>query len=143
MSKLGRKISSTSYSAGWRPTIPTKLDFACPDLATLITEMWVGDFRARPSLKDVVARLEATASADLSAGDGVQNLTDDQQLNGLKDDDISSTNSSSLSTSLTTSKDAKIEAQQETISTLQDRIEILMRAMKSRKLKLRESSWRL
>ena len=54
------KPSSVRYVLGDRPIIPATLDFACPDLAKLISEMWDGDFRARPALKAVVPRLEAS-----------------------------------------------------------------------------------
>ena len=67
--KRGRMISRASYALHWRPPIPSKLRDGCPDLASLITEMWDGDFRKRPALKDVVPRLEAASTAAL---DGVE-----------------------------------------------------------------------
>ena len=54
--KKGRMISRTAYASGWRPPIPGKLRERCPDLASLISEMWDGDFRKRPALKGVVPR---------------------------------------------------------------------------------------
>ena len=66
--------ATTAYTQGWRPPIPSKLRMRCPDLASLISEMWDGDFRKRPALKDVVPRLEAASTAAL---DGVVPATAD------------------------------------------------------------------
>ena len=63
--KHARRNMSTAYALGYRPPIPALLDFSCPDLASLIGEMWLDDFRARPPLNAVVPRLEAASSADL------------------------------------------------------------------------------
>ena len=37
---------------------------ACPEIAALIEEMWLTDFRARPAMSDVVVRLEACAAVE-------------------------------------------------------------------------------
>ena len=53
-------------SSGWRPIIPTQVSKECPDLAALISDMWGAEFRKRPSMASVVARLEeCTFGADL------------------------------------------------------------------------------
>ena len=72
MSKKGRMLSRIAYAQGWRPPLPSKLRERCPDLASLIKQMWNGNFRKRPALKDVVPRLEAASTAAL---DGVIELT--------------------------------------------------------------------
>ena len=61
----GVVIARTAYLSGWRPVVPGRIRKRCPDLASLITEMWDGDFRKRPALKDVVPRLEAASTAAL------------------------------------------------------------------------------
>ena len=58
----GRGIARTGYASGFRPRIPKPLRKACPEIAVLIEEMWLTDFRARPAMKDVVLRLEAAAT---------------------------------------------------------------------------------
>ena len=50
------------YLETCRPPIPPELEQASPGLAQLIKDMWQGDFRARPSFRDVVASLEACSS---------------------------------------------------------------------------------
>ena len=62
--KLGRAIASTAYASGFRPTLPNYLRTACPEIAALIKEMWLTDFRERPAMKDVVTRLEACVSVE-------------------------------------------------------------------------------
>ena len=57
--KKGGIIARTAYFSGWRPTIRKSLRAACPEMAALIKEMWLEDFRARPAMKDVVVRIEA------------------------------------------------------------------------------------
>ena len=57
--KRGRAIARTAYASGFRYKIPKSLRTACPEIAALIKEMWLTDFRARPAMKDVVVRLEA------------------------------------------------------------------------------------
>ena len=52
----------TAYYSGWRPTLPTSLRMACLEIAALIEQMWLADFRARPAMQDVVVRLEACAT---------------------------------------------------------------------------------
>ncbi len=60
--KKGGILARTAYYSGWRPTIRKSLRAACPEMAALIKEMWLADFRARPAMKDVVVRLEACVS---------------------------------------------------------------------------------
>ena len=57
--KKGGIIARTAYFSGWRPAIRKSLLAACPEMAALIKEMWLEDFRARPAMKDVVVRIEA------------------------------------------------------------------------------------
>ena len=57
--KKGGIIARTAYYSGWRPAIRKSLRAACPEMAALIKEMWLDDFRARPAMKDVVVRIEA------------------------------------------------------------------------------------
>ena len=59
----GRAISKIAYATGFRYKIPKYLRKACPEIAALIKEMWDGDFRKRPLMKDVVVRLAETAAA--------------------------------------------------------------------------------
>ena len=114
--KRWKQVSSASYARGWRPPLPSKLRTGCPDLASLISEMWDGDFRKRPALKDVIPRLEATASADL---DKVRlpmpAATTSADLSGTSpraDGRTSGEDGETLS-SLESDKDAVIEALQE------------------------------
>ena len=72
--KRGKSIASTSYAMGWRPPIPSKLRKRCPELASLIKEMWDGDLRARPTMKEVVIRLEVCLSVDGVANDTIDDL---------------------------------------------------------------------
>ena len=58
-------ISKSAYSTGFRPTLPKTMRRASPEIAALIREMWLTDFRARPAMKDVVVRLEACLSHEL------------------------------------------------------------------------------
>ena len=60
-----RFVSSSSYAQGFRPGIPAAIRERCPDLASLIVEMWDGDFRKRPALREVVVQLEAASTAAL------------------------------------------------------------------------------
>ena len=60
----GRAIARTAYASGFRPRIPKSLRKVCPEIAALIDEMWLNDFRARPVMKDVVVRLEACVSVE-------------------------------------------------------------------------------
>ena len=62
--KKGGVIARTAYYSGWRPTIRTSLRAACPEIAALIEEMWLADFRARPAMKSVVVRLKACTDVD-------------------------------------------------------------------------------
>ena len=55
----GRAIARAAYATGFRYKVPKSLRKACPEIAALIKEMWLTDFRARPAMKDVVVRLEA------------------------------------------------------------------------------------
>ena len=54
-----KKPASVRYTHGGRPRLPKSLHRACPQIVALIEEMWRADFRARPMMKDVTARLEA------------------------------------------------------------------------------------
>ena len=56
------------YAHGKRPKLPAYLRHGCPEIAALIEEMWLTDFRARPAMKDVVARLEACTTIDCEVG---------------------------------------------------------------------------
>ena len=58
---------STAYCTGWRPDVRKSLRVACPEIAALIKEMWLADFRARPAMRDVVVRLEACTVVDGAA----------------------------------------------------------------------------
>jgi len=75
--RKGATVTSSSYALGMRPTIPAEVHERCAGLASLITEMWAGEFRERPSMEDVVTRLEGFASASL---DGMQILADDRSV---------------------------------------------------------------
>ena len=81
MRKQGSRIPRAAYAQGWRPPIPSELRFRCPDLASLISEMWDGDFRKRPALRDVVPRLEAASTAAL---DGVVPTTEEEEENSAQ-----------------------------------------------------------
>ena len=72
--KQGGIIARTAYYSGWRPRLPKSLRVACPEIAALIKEMWLADFRARPAMKDVVVRLEACVIVEDAANDGDQDL---------------------------------------------------------------------
>ena len=72
--KRGRGTARDAYATGFRYKVPKSLRKACPEIAALIKEMWLTDFRARPAMKDVVVRLEACVSVE-----GVVN--EDQNLN--------------------------------------------------------------
>ena len=63
--KQGGIIARTAYYSGWRPSVPKTVRDACPEIAALIKEMWLADFRARPAMKDVVDRLEAASTTAL------------------------------------------------------------------------------
>jgi hypothetical protein len=65
--KQGGIIARTAYYSGWRPPVRKSLRVACPEIAALIKEMWLADFRARPAMKDVVVRLEACVIAEDAA----------------------------------------------------------------------------
>ena len=65
--KRGRGIASTAYATGFRYNIPKSLRKACPVIAALIKEMWDGDFRKRPAMKNVVVRIEACRSFESAA----------------------------------------------------------------------------
>ena len=73
----GRAIAWNAYASGFRYKLPKPMRKACPEIAALIKEMWVTDFRARPAMKDVTARLEACtftltsgAAGEAGIGDG-------------------------------------------------------------------------
>ena len=103
-------ITRTAYVLGWRPDIPAEIDFACPDLAKLISEMWDGDACKRPLMKQVVARLQACATVDLD--DGIcWPLPKNGHTSGDKGDAVQTVVSG-------TDKDAQIEALQATIREL-------------------------
>ena len=102
MRKLGRWITRTSYVLGWRPDIPDEINFACPDLAKLISEMWDGDACKRPSLKHVVVRLQACATVDLDGGVCLP-LSNDSHTSGDENDAVQNLSG--------TDKDAQSEAQ--------------------------------
>ena len=74
--KKSGRASRFGYAQGWRPPLPSKLRERCPDLASLITEMWDGDFRKRPARTDVVPRLEAASTAAL---DGAATKQDEDE----------------------------------------------------------------
>ena len=63
--KQGRCISTTAFATGWRPKLPESLRRGCPEIAALIEDMWLTDFRARPAIKDVVARLETCVVVEI------------------------------------------------------------------------------
>ena len=65
----GRAIARTAYASGFRYRLPKSLRTASPEIAALIREMWDGDFRKRPALRDVVLRLETASTAALDGGD--------------------------------------------------------------------------
>ena len=73
--KRGASIARTSYAMGWRPPLSTTLRTASPEIVALIEEMWLADFRARPAMKDVVARLEACVSVE-GVSDSEASLSD-------------------------------------------------------------------
>ena len=108
--KRGRDITSESYARGWRPTIPNSLRQGCPDLARLISEMWDGAFRKRPSLKVVVPRLEACSAfseyepAAIGVGATPPLLANSPKYEGGENP-----------ANIESEKDAMIEAQQGTI----------------------------
>ena len=107
MRKCAGQITTAAYKIGFRPAIPAQLDFVCPDLAKLISEMWDGDASKRPSLKQVVARLQACATVDLD--DGACWPLDGRTSSGEGD---------ATQTVSGTDKDAQIEALQATIREL-------------------------
>ena len=59
------RVAAATYRLGWRPDIPRVVHEQCADLAALISAMWTDDFRERPSMKEVVDRLEACGSVNL------------------------------------------------------------------------------
>ena len=63
--KRGKTISRNGYASGFRPTLPKSLRTTSPEIAALIEEMWLTDFRARPAMKDVVVRLGVCLSHEL------------------------------------------------------------------------------
>ena len=65
--KQGGIIATTAYFSGWRPTLSKTLRAGSPEIAALIEQMWLADFRARPAMRDVVVRLEACTVVDRSA----------------------------------------------------------------------------
>ena len=65
--KQGGIIATTAYFSGWRPTLSKTLRAVSPELAALIEQMWLADFRARPAMRDVVVRLEACTVVDRAA----------------------------------------------------------------------------
>ena len=81
--KQGGILARTAYYSGWRPTVPKSLRAACPEIAALIKEMWLADFRARPAMKDVVVRLEAC----VSVGDAVSYVEVGSALSSAEDKD--------------------------------------------------------
>ena len=62
-----KRAGKSSYDTDWRPDVSKSLRFACPEIAALIEEMWLADFRARPAMRDVVVRLEACTVVDRAA----------------------------------------------------------------------------
>ena len=83
MRKKGGIVARTAYYSGWRPTIRKSLRAACPEMAALIKEMWLADFRARPAMKDVVVRIEAC----VSVGDAVSYVEVGSSLSSTEDKD--------------------------------------------------------
>ena len=65
--KQGGILARTAYFSGWRPTLSKTLRAVSPELAALIEQMWLADFRARPAMRDVVVRLEACTVVDRAA----------------------------------------------------------------------------
>ena len=65
IAKSANRLTATNYALGWRPDIPQMVHEQCADLAALISAMWTDDFRERPSMKEVVDRLEACGSVNL------------------------------------------------------------------------------
>ena len=62
--RQGGIIARGAYFSGYRPKVPKSLRATYPEIAALVEEMWLADFRARPAMKDVVARLEACSIAE-------------------------------------------------------------------------------
>ena len=73
----------STYARGWRPAIPAIIQSGCPELAILISEMWELDFRIRPSLRDVVPRIEALS--ETAALDHVHQTAAASERSGLED----------------------------------------------------------
>ena len=65
VAKSANRLTAATYAMGWRPVIPRMVHEQCADLSALISAMWTGDFRKRPSMKEVVDRLEACGSVNL------------------------------------------------------------------------------
>ena len=82
MQSCGRWISQATYARGWRPAIPAAIRYGCPELAILISEMWELDFRIRPSLRDVVPRIEALS--EITVLDGVHQTSAAPERSGLE-----------------------------------------------------------
>ena len=86
--RYGKMVSQTTYALGWRPDIPALIRYGCPELARLISEMWELDFRDRPSLKDIVPRIEALSAETTMLDGGVHHTTveaKERRLSGLED----------------------------------------------------------
>ena len=81
MQSYGGRITQSTYARGWRPAIPAIIQSGCPELAILISEMWELDFRIRPSLRDVVPRIEALS--ETTALDGVHQTSVAPERSGL------------------------------------------------------------
>ena len=73
----GRAIARAAYATGFRYRLPKSLRKACPEIAALIKEMWDGDFRKRPAMKDVVIRLGDCLFVEGAANDNDTNPNDD------------------------------------------------------------------
>ena len=78
--KQGGIIARTAYFSGWRPKLRKSLRTECPEIATLIEEMWLADFRARPAMKDVVVRLEACVSVEDASNDSETSTPDESVM---------------------------------------------------------------
>ena len=65
MAKAMSSARCQGYIDGWRPAF----QFPSGDLAQLIRAMWLDDFHQRPSMKNVVARLQVCVSLDDDATD--------------------------------------------------------------------------
>ena len=63
-----KEAASVRYILGGRPRLPAYLRRGSPEIMALIEEMWRKDFRARPAMKDVVARLEEASTLILTLG---------------------------------------------------------------------------